>query len=102
MGSTSSLDRSGNNIHKYPPPWFSQFGSSKSGILVMETTSRPKLYSYFRSSCSWRVRIALELAGVKVDQVAVHLVKGGGEQHAADYKKLNPKDPKTRVKVRQV
>jgi len=56
----------------------------------METTSRPKLYSYFRSSCSWRVRIALELAGIKVDQVAIHLVKGGGEQHAADYKKLNP------------
>merc|ERR1712130_923738 len=74
---------------KYPPPWFSQLGSSKSSILAMETT-RPKLYSYFRSSCSWRVRIALELAGVKVDQVAVHLVKGGGEQHAADYKKLNP------------
>ena len=24
------------------------------------------------------------------EQVAVHLVKGGGEQHAADYKKLNP------------
>ena len=33
------------------------------------------------------------------DKVAVRLVKGGGEQHAADYKKLNPME---QVSARQV
>ena len=32
-------------------------------------------------------------------QVAVHLVKGGGEQHAADYKKLNPMEQATASSV---
>lgn len=48
------------------------------------------LYSYFRSSASYRVRIALNLKNAKYDYVAVHLLKDGGEQHKADYKKLNP------------
>ena len=39
----------------------------------LELTTSPVLYSYFRSSCSWRVRIALSLTGLQVDQVAVHL-----------------------------
>lgn len=51
---------------------------------------RPRLFSYFRSSCSWRVRIAMQLAGIQADQVAVHLVKGGGEQHRAEYAAMNP------------
>ncbi|MBS0466012.1 MAG: maleylacetoacetate isomerase [Proteobacteria bacterium] len=42
-----------------------------------------KLYNYFRSSASFRVRIALELKGLPYDYVPVHLVKG--EQHAAGY-----------------
>ena len=42
-----------------------------------------KLYNYFRSSASFRVRIALELKGLPYDYVPVHLVKG--EQHAAAY-----------------
>ena len=53
-------------------------------------SDKPRLYSYFRSSCSWRVRIALNLAGLEVEQVPIHLVKNGGEQHSQDYKKLNP------------
>jgi maleylacetoacetate isomerase len=53
-------------------------------------SDKPRLYSYFRSSCSWRVRIALNLAGLEVEQVHIHLVKNGGEQHSQDYKKLNP------------
>ncbi|KAK4009914.1 probable maleylacetoacetate isomerase 2 [Daphnia magna] len=48
------------------------------------------LYSYFRSSCSWRVRIALELKEIDYEYKAVHLVKGGGQQNADDYKVLNP------------
>jgi len=34
-----------------------------------------ELYSYFRSSASWRVRIALALKGLDVDYRAVHLLK---------------------------
>lgn len=34
-----------------------------------------KLYSYFRSSAAYRVRIALNLKGIAADQQAVHLVK---------------------------
>jgi maleylacetoacetate isomerase len=49
-----------------------------------------KLYSYFRSSASYRVRIALNLKGLPVDLIPVHLVKGGGEQFSAEYRKLNP------------
>ncbi|CAN1146034.1 Glutathione S-transferase zeta class [Linum perenne] len=47
-----------------------------------------KLYSYWRSSCSCRVRIALNLKGIKYDYVAVDLVKG--EQSSPEFLKLNP------------
>ena len=49
-----------------------------------------KLYSYFRSSASYRVRIALNLKGLTYDVVPVHLVKNGGEQFSPEYRKLNP------------
>lgn len=49
-----------------------------------------KLYGYFRSSAAYRVRIALNLKGIDVEHVAVHLLKDGGEQRRADYVKLNP------------
>jgi maleylacetoacetate isomerase len=49
-----------------------------------------KLYSYFRSSASYRVRIALNLKGLSYDTVPVHLLKNGGEQLSDDYRKLNP------------
>jgi len=50
----------------------------------------PLLYSYFRSSCSWRVRIALAVKGVEYETHAVNLVKDGGQQHASEYRALNP------------
>jgi maleylacetoacetate isomerase/maleylpyruvate isomerase len=49
-----------------------------------------KLYNYFRSSASYRVRIALALKGLPYDYVSVHLAKG--EQHAAAFAELVP-DP---------
>ena len=49
-----------------------------------------KLYGYWRSSAAYRVRIALNLKGLAYRQVPVHLVKAGGQQHAAEYRALNP------------
>jgi maleylpyruvate isomerase len=46
------------------------------------------LYGYYRSSSSYRTRIALNLKGLAYDQTFVHLRKG--EQFAADYVRLNP------------
>jgi maleylacetoacetate isomerase len=48
------------------------------------------LYNYFRSSASYRVRIALNLKQIKYDYKSVHLVNNGGEQFAPEYGKLNP------------
>lgn len=49
-----------------------------------------QLYSYFRSSAAYRVRIALNLKGLPYDTVPVHLLKDGGQQLSEDYRKLNP------------
>jgi maleylacetoacetate isomerase len=49
-----------------------------------------KLYSYWRSSASYRVRIALHLKGIAFEYMPVSLIQDGGQQHAADYRALNP------------
>lgn len=49
-----------------------------------------RLSTYWRSSCSWRVRIALNLKGVTVEHLPVHLVKDGGQQNAPGYAAKNP------------
>lgn len=49
-----------------------------------------KLYNYFRSSASQRVRIGLHYKGLPFEYVAVHLVKEGGQQYGEDYQKVNP------------
>ena len=48
------------------------------------------LYTYFRSSAAYRVRIALGLKGLVYDSIAVHLVRDGGQQHADAYRAINP------------
>ncbi len=49
-----------------------------------------QLYTYYRSSCSYRVRLALAYKGLAYDTHPVHLVRNGGEQHKPEYVALNP------------
>ena len=49
-----------------------------------------KLYNYWRSSASWRVRFALAYKNIPYEYVAVSLLKDGGEQHSESYRALNP------------
>lgn len=49
-----------------------------------------QLYSYFRSSAAYRVRIALNLKGLSYEYLGVHLLKNGGEQLSDSYRALNP------------
>jgi maleylacetoacetate isomerase len=49
-----------------------------------------KLYSYFRSSAAYRVRIALNFKGLAYETVAVHLVKDGGHNRRPEFRAVNP------------
>ena len=49
-----------------------------------------QLYSYWRSSAAYRVRIGLNLKGLAYDIVPVHLVHDGGQQHSPEYRGINP------------
>ena len=50
----------------------------------------PKLYSFWRSSAAFRVRIALNLKGMDYEIIPVHLGKNGGEQASEGYSNKNP------------
>ena len=56
----------------------------------MSETPPYTLYSYWRSSCSYRVRIVLHHKGLAYTTRSVHLVRDGGEQFGASYRELNP------------
>jgi maleylacetoacetate isomerase len=49
-----------------------------------------RFHGYFRSSSSYRCRIAFHLKGLSPEFVPVHLTRDGGQQHGADYRALNP------------
>ena len=49
-----------------------------------------KLYSYFRSSAAYRVRIALNLKGIAYETAPIHLVKDGGHNRRPEYRAVNP------------
>lgn len=51
---------------------------------------KPKLYSFWRSSAAFRVRIALNLKGINYDIFPVHLSKNGGDQLSETYANKNP------------
>jgi len=48
------------------------------------------LYTYFRSSCSYRVRIAMALKGVPYSSEYIHLLEDGGRNWSPEYLTLNP------------
>lgn len=50
--------------------------------------TKPRLFDYFRSSASYRVRIALNLKGMEYERVAVNLLDGGQKDPA--YRAINP------------
>lgn len=49
-----------------------------------------RFHGYFRSSSSYRCRIAFNLKRVDYEFVSVHLLKDGGEQKSSGYRDLNP------------
>lgn len=51
-----------------------------------------QLYSYWRSSAAYRVRIGLNLKGLPYEIVPVHLVQDGGQQHSEAYRAINPQE----------
>lgn len=51
---------------------------------------KPKLYSFWRSSAAFRVRIALNLKGIDYEVIPVHLSKNGGDQLSQSYSDKNP------------
>ena len=51
-----------------------------------------RLYSYWRSSAAYRVRIALNLKGLEYETVPVHLARDGGEHHRPEFNDLNPQE----------
>ena len=55
-----------------------------------EGTGQLILYSYWRSSAAFRVRIALNLKELSYQTIPVHLVKDGGEQLGEAYRSINP------------
>jgi maleylacetoacetate isomerase len=48
------------------------------------------LYSFFRSSAAYRVRIALNLKGIAYDTAPVHLIKDGGHNRRPEFRAVNP------------
>ena len=55
-------------------------------------TEALQLYSYWRSSAAYRVRIGLNLKGLAYDILPVHLVRDGGQQHSEAYRQVNPQE----------
>jgi maleylacetoacetate isomerase len=49
-----------------------------------------KLYSFFRSSAAYRVRIAFNLKGLVFETIPIHLQKEGGQNLKPDYRAINP------------
>jgi maleylpyruvate isomerase len=49
-----------------------------------------RLHGFWRSTATWRVRIALAHKGIPYEYVPVHILRGGGEQHRPEFLAMNP------------
>lgn len=49
-----------------------------------------RLYSYWRSSAAYRVRIGLNLKGLRYEIAPIHLLRDGGEQRTDEFRDVNP------------
>jgi maleylpyruvate isomerase len=59
-------------------------------LINAELGADVKLYSYFRSSAAYRVRIALNLKAISYQNIPVHLIKDGGRHRSEEYRAINP------------
>ncbi|MFD0739035.1 maleylacetoacetate isomerase [Lysobacter koreensis] len=53
-------------------------------------TEQLRLYTYWRSSAAYRVRIGLNLKDLRYETVPVHLLRDGGEQHTPHFRDASP------------
>ena len=60
-----------------------------------------QLYTYFRSSAAYRVRIALNLKGLTTDMIPIHLQKQGGMNKKPEYRAINPQMRVPALKLEQ-
>lgn len=58
--------------------------------MSVDSPTRPTLYTYWRSTAAFRVRIALNLKNIDYASESVHLVREGGQQHQPEYRAINP------------
>lgn len=77
-----------------PRPISKSKKSKKKGKQAAAKKSIMTLYGYWRSSCTWRLRLALAIKGFNigkdVEYIPVHLVKDGGQHKTEEYSKMNP------------
>lgn len=72
-------------------PATTDHGNESTAALPLHSTAPPPhftLYTYWRSSCTWRVRIALHYKGLTYTPQYVNLLKG--EQSTDEYGRINP------------
>ena len=65
-------------------------GANLSGSAPPPLVTAMRLLNYFRSSASYRVRIACNLKGLPYEYVPIHLNRNGGEQFGPEFSELNP------------
>ena len=59
-----------------------------------------QLFNYFRSSASFRVRIALHLKGLSFEETQINLLNG--EQSSFEYQSINPQALVPTIKVNEL